>query len=58
MNMSKPTSRASQQSWQIHPSLCKLTFENKSYPIQLESRTEEEPFQSHTPQREFVPLTA
>ena len=51
------TSKASQQFWQIHPPICDLTFENRSYPVQLETNIEEEPYQSHTPRREFVPLT-
>ncbi|HVB21657.1 MAG TPA: hypothetical protein VNG51_06905 [Ktedonobacteraceae bacterium] len=54
--MSK-TSKASQSSWQIHPSFCELTFDNQTYPISMETTREEEPYRSHTPQREFVPLT-
>ncbi len=57
MSKSKQTPKASQQSWQIHPSFCELTFENQTYPVQMETYSEEEPYRSHTPQREFVPLT-
>ncbi|MHB8597640.1 MAG: hypothetical protein ACYDER_12615 [Ktedonobacteraceae bacterium] len=57
MNKSKPTAKASQQSWQIHPPICEFTFDNQLYPVRMETNTKEEPYQSHTPQREFVPLT-
>lgn len=57
MSNSKPESKASEHPWQIHPSFCELTFENQTYPVHMETNSEEEPYRSHTPQREFVPLT-
>lgn len=57
MSNSKQASKVSQSPWHIHPSFCELTFEDKTYPVQMETYSEEEPYQSHTPQREFVPLT-
>ena len=59
MSKSKQTSstEASQPSWQTHPPFCDFTFENRIYPVHLETNVTEEPYQSHTPQREFVPLT-
>ncbi len=57
MSKNKQTSKASQQSWQTNSLSCELTFENQTYPVHMETNIAEEPYQSHTPQREFVPLT-
>ena len=41
----------------IDEPFCELTFDDQSYPVRLEADIMEEPYQSHTPAREFVPLT-
>lgn len=53
---SSPT-EVKRPSWKIDEPFCKLTFDNQSYSLRLEADITEEPYQSHTPAREFVPLT-
>ena len=57
MSKSEQVLETSHQLWKIDEPCCELTFDSRTYPVRLEVEIREEPYQTHTAAREFVPLT-